>query len=131
MISACDCDPTGSLYDGECENRNDEGLDLVAGRCICKTYVTGRRCDTCQEGYWNLQEDSADGCEGMKLFSSEMVLKTGSSNSEEDFYRLIIPPAKRSFRGVYCFQPVRHSVIPSFRDSVIPSFRQHLDIFAE
>ena len=23
-----------------------------------------------------------------------------------------IPPAKRSFRGVYCFQPVRHSVIP-------------------
>ena len=29
-----------------------------------------------------------------------------------------IPPAKRSFRGVYCFQPVRHSVIPSFRHSV-------------
>ena len=31
---------------------------------------------------------------------------------------LVIPPAKRSFRGVYCFQPVRHSVIPSFRHSV-------------
>ena len=30
----------------------------------------------------------------------------------------VIPPAKRSFRGVYCFQPVRHSVIPSFRHSV-------------
>ena len=30
----------------------------------------------------------------------------------------IIPPAKRSFRGVYCFQSVRNSVIPSFRDSV-------------
>ena len=26
---------------------------------------------------------------------------------------VIIPPAKRSFRGVYCFQPVRDSVIPS------------------
>ena len=26
---------------------------------------------------------------------------------------LIIPPAKRSFRGVYCFQPVRHSVVGS------------------
>ena len=25
---------------------------------------------------------------------------------------LIIPPAKRSFRGVYCFQPVRDCVIP-------------------
>ena len=31
---------------------------------------------------------------------------------------LIIPPAKRSFRGVYCFQSVRNSVIPSFRHSV-------------
>lgn len=61
---ACDCDPTGSLYDGDCENRNDEELDLVAGRCICKTHVTGRRCDQCKEGYWNLREDSADGCEG-------------------------------------------------------------------
>ena len=27
-------------------------------------------------------------------------------------YNMFIPPAKRSFRGVYCFQPVRHSVIP-------------------
>ena len=26
------------------------------------------------------------------------------------FYPVLIPPAKRSFRGVYCFQ---HSVIPS------------------
>ena len=25
---------------------------------------------------------------------------------------VFIPPAKRSFRGVYWFQPVRHSVIP-------------------
>ena len=24
----------------------------------------------------------------------------------------LYPPAKRSFMGVYCFQPVRHSVIP-------------------
>ena len=30
-------------------------------------------------------------------------------------YDVIIPLAKRSFRGVYCFQPVRHSVILSFR----------------
>ena len=28
-------------------------------------------------------------------------------------YLLFIPPAKRSFRGVYCFQPVCDSVIPS------------------
>ena len=42
---------------------------------------------------------------------------------------LFIPPAKRSFRGVYCFQPVRDSVIPSFRDSVIPSFRHSVNIW--
>ena len=64
IFSACDCDPSGSQYDGECENRDDDTLDLVAGRCICKTYVTGRRCDQCQEGYWNLKEDDPDGCEG-------------------------------------------------------------------
>ena len=45
------------------------------------------------------------------------------------FTSVIIPPAKRSFRGVYCFQPVRHSVIPSFRDSVIPSFRHSVNIW--
>ena len=42
---------------------------------------------------------------------------------------IFIPPAKRSFRGVYCFQPVRDSVIPSFRDSVIPSFRHSVNIW--
>ena len=31
---------------------------------------------------------------------------------------IFIPPAKRSFRGVYCFQSVRNSVILKFRDSV-------------
>ena len=35
--------------------------------------------------------------------------------------KFLYPPAKRSFRGVYCFKSVRNSVIPSFRDSVIPS----------
>jgi hypothetical protein len=52
------------MYDGECENRNDEDLGLEAGRCICKTYVDGRRCDQCMEGYWNMQDDNPDGCEG-------------------------------------------------------------------
>ena len=36
-------------------------------------------------------------------------------------FMIFIPPAKRSLRGVYCFQPVRDSEIPRFRDSVIPS----------
>ena len=36
-------------------------------------------------------------------------------------FLVFIPPAKHSFRGVYCFQSVRDSKIPRFRDSVIPS----------
>ncbi|XP_052278966.1 laminin subunit beta-1-like [Dreissena polymorpha] len=63
ICQVCDCDPAGSLYDGECEPRNDAELGTVAGRCLCKTYVTGRRCDSCVEGYWNLQDDNPNGCD--------------------------------------------------------------------
>ncbi|WAR26302.1 LAMB1-like protein [Mya arenaria] len=64
ICQQCDCDPTGSLYDGECERMTDEELGLEAGRCNCKTYVTGRRCDSCIDGYWNLLDDNPNGCEG-------------------------------------------------------------------
>ncbi|XP_052780094.1 laminin subunit beta-1-like [Mya arenaria] len=63
ICQQCDCDPTGSLYDGECERMTDEELGLEAGRCNCKTYVTGRRCDSCIDGYWNLLDDNPNGCE--------------------------------------------------------------------
>ena len=33
----------------------------------------------------------------------------------------VYTPTKRSFRVVYCFQPVRHSIIPWFCQWVIPS----------
>ena len=42
----------------------------------------------------------------------------GTSVSSENtaiFKNVIIPSAKRSFSGVYCFQHVRHSEFPSFR----------------
>ena len=32
-----------------------------------------------------------------------------------DAEKIFIPPAKCSFRGVYCFQHVRHSMISKFR----------------
>ena len=44
-----------------------------------------------------------------------MKLAQGVSVFKNDIF---IPPAKQSFRGVYCFQSVRNSVIPSFRHSV-------------
>ena len=67
VCSACDCDPIGSEHGGECESRTDAVHDLVAGRCICKRLVVGRRCDTCMDGYWNMRADNPDGCEGRPL----------------------------------------------------------------
>ena len=57
-----------------------------------------------------------------KIFFSEsggpISKKLGLKHQWLKYYNVFIPPAKRSFRGVYCFQSVRISVIPSFRDSV-------------
>ncbi len=62
--TACDCDPAGSEHQGECESHTDEEHGLVAGRCICKRYVDGPRCDMCKNGYWNMLDDNPEGCEG-------------------------------------------------------------------
>ncbi|XP_013395107.1 laminin subunit beta-1 isoform X3 [Lingula anatina] len=63
VCKPCDCDPKGSENSGECESRSDPEHNLVAGRCFCKRFVDGPRCDTCKNGYWNLREESIDGCE--------------------------------------------------------------------
>lgn len=70
------------MYDGECENRDDEDLGMEAGRCICKTNVDGRRCDQCKEGYWNMQDDNPDGCEGI---------------DQKNYIPLILAQLKREF----------------------------------
>ncbi|XP_072165773.1 laminin subunit beta-1-like [Diadema setosum] len=56
----CNCDPSGSENGGECASHTVD--DVVAGMCLCKRYVTGQRCDVCQDGYWNLREDNPEGC---------------------------------------------------------------------
>lgn len=66
-MTACDCDPTGSLDEGMCDSRTDTLSGLVAGRCHCKKNVDGRRCDRCKNGFWNFQAENPDGCEG-KVF---------------------------------------------------------------
>ena len=64
MVTDCNCDPSGSLRQGECHSHTSKDGRYVAGTCDCKRYVEGRRCDTCQNGYWNLKSDNADGCQG-------------------------------------------------------------------
>ncbi|KAH8251255.1 hypothetical protein KR032_004153 [Drosophila birchii] len=47
----CHCSPIGSLS-SDCDKRT--------GQCACLANVTGRRCDKCRSGHWNLTE--ATGC---------------------------------------------------------------------
>jgi len=83
----CDCDPTGALYEGECDRMTEPEFNMEAGRCRCKTFVTGRRCDSCVAGYWNMQESNQDGCEGMGL-TSHWCLKYNMSCDDKDVLAL-------------------------------------------
>lgn len=85
-IAGCDCDPRGSTDEGICDSITDE--ENVAGRCHCKINVGGRRCDTCSEGFWNLDANNTLGCEpctcntlgtvgnlGCNMYTGECVCK--------------------------------------------------------
>ena len=60
----CDCDPDGTIDEGECDGYTDETEGMIAGQCHCKTHVDGQRCDRCQNGYWNFTAENPDGCQG-------------------------------------------------------------------
>lgn len=66
---ACNCDMRGSLKDGICDSKDDEKQNLISGRCHCKEYADGPKCNVCKPGYWNLREDNYDGCESNSIFS--------------------------------------------------------------
>lgn len=59
----CDCDPRGALDEGICDSLTDEENAIEAGACHCKSNVVGRRCDTCKDGFWNLDVNNPEGCE--------------------------------------------------------------------
>ena len=53
---------TGILDTGDCgRGDNMDGTD--SGQCVCKTFATGRRCDQCLSGYYNLTFSNTDGCQ--------------------------------------------------------------------
>lgn len=91
----CDCDPHGSKNKGMCDKVTDPDLGMVAGRCECKTFVEGPRCDRCVANYWNLRPDNPQGCEpcscnpdGVKEGGCQM--ETGQCT------------CKRNIMGPYC-----------------------------
>lgn len=54
FVSACDCDPEGSIDGGSCDQTN--------GRCLCKENVGGERCDQCKPGFYLLSASNPLGC---------------------------------------------------------------------
>ena len=53
----CDCNSPGVRDNGNCS-----ASGLSSGECNCKAFVTGRRCDECLTGYYNLMASNDDGC---------------------------------------------------------------------
>ena len=53
----CDCDISGVVDDGTCTSAGAN-----AGQCNCKAHVTGRQCDACQSGFYNLTSGNPEGC---------------------------------------------------------------------
>jgi hypothetical protein len=45
-------------------------LELHAGQCICKEFVEGQRCDKCKAGYYNLDYNNPQGCQGILLLTN-------------------------------------------------------------
>uniref|UniRef100_H3DCP0 Laminin subunit alpha 3 n=1 Tax=Tetraodon nigroviridis TaxID=99883 RepID=H3DCP0_TETNG len=52
----CQCDVKGTLSGvGDCQQKS--------GQCHCKPYVSGLSCDTCKDGYFQLQKKKYFGCQ--------------------------------------------------------------------
>ncbi|CAH2065798.1 unnamed protein product, partial [Iphiclides podalirius] len=54
MRCCCNCSSLGS---------ESNACDIRTGQCRCKPHVTGRACDTCEEGYWGLERGGCRRCE--------------------------------------------------------------------
>ncbi|CAG4991454.1 unnamed protein product [Colias eurytheme] len=50
----CNCSRAGS---------ESNVCDIRTGQCRCRPHVTGRACDTCEEGYWGLDRGECRRCE--------------------------------------------------------------------
>lgn len=54
----CTCYAPGVTNGGVCSRD-----PVAAGQCACKSFVTGRDCDQCASGYYNLSSSNPNGCQ--------------------------------------------------------------------
>lgn len=63
VCQPCNCDTRGSVNDALCDSYTDSTASLLSGRCHCKAYVDGLKCDRCRAGYWNFTAENPEGCQ--------------------------------------------------------------------
>lgn len=64
---ACNCDVAGSL---------SANCHQTSGKCSCKQYVEGNKCDRCVAGFSYLQASNALGCSARKDYCLHTVLSS-------------------------------------------------------
>nr|XP_056708935.1 usherin [Euleptes europaea] len=55
VCKPCECDMAGTITASHLCNK-------IGGQCNCKRHVSGRQCNQCQEGFFNLQQSNHEGC---------------------------------------------------------------------
>ena len=79
ILVDCVCDTAGTVAMTKMCNPAD-------GQCVCKTHTTGRRCDQCGDGYYDLQDYNVFGCLGkgqsiaISVMKNWLILRHNSLN---------------------------------------------------
>ena len=58
ICKKCNCDPDGTIDGGLCDPITDELENMIAGKCHCKNFTGGDRCDRCLDGYLNFTKEN-------------------------------------------------------------------------
>ncbi|PAV91610.1 hypothetical protein WR25_08453 isoform F [Diploscapter pachys] len=91
-------------------NGTISGLNICnqkSGQCVCKRYASGRKCDQCAEGYYNLQGYNQMGCQpcncdaGGSLRTSECDMETGQCK------------CRPRVSGARCDKPIENHYYPT------------------
>ena len=67
----CQCFPPGTI---ELDDRSVAPCDQLSGHCICKPHVTGRNCDKCEDGYYEIMSEEVNSDEAFSDFHFQQQL---------------------------------------------------------